>query len=97
MIVAPQQGEQTNVVVNAFYSVTSEIAGGASYSGSQCFTYTNGEFTPYDQLTEAQVIEWIQSALGENGLAEIYSNIDAQVNALLNPVPIPATKPLPWS
>jgi len=97
MIVAPEQGGQTNVVVNAFYSVTSEIVGAATFNSGQWFTYTGGEFTPYDQLTEEQVIGWIQSALGQDGVASIYANIDAQVENILHPKPQPQPEPLPWS
>lgn len=97
MMVMPQQDGETNVVVVAFYSVTSEIIGSASYESSQQFTYTDGAFTPYDQLTEEQVIGWIQSALGENGIASIYANIDGQMNTIQNPPPTPEVKPLPWS
>lgn len=97
MMVMPQQDGETNVVVVAFYSVTSEIIGSASYESSQQFTYTGGAFTPYDQLTEEQVVGWIQSALGENGIASIYANIDGQINTIQNPPPTPEVKPLPWS
>jgi hypothetical protein len=97
MMVLPKQDGQTDVVVLASYSVTSEIIGAASVQSSQQFTYTGGEFTPYDQLTEEQVIGWIQSALGEDGVANIYANIDGQVNAIQNPPPSPEPQPLPWS
>ena len=96
-MVMPQQDGETDVVVVAYYSVTSEIIGTATYESAQKFTYTGGEFTPYDQLTEAQVIVWIQSALGEDGVAGIYVNIDAQVNAIQNPPPSPVSEPLPWN
>jgi len=97
MMVMPQQEGKTDVVVLADYIVSSEIVGAATYASRQQFTYTDGAFTPYDQLTEAQVIGWIQSALGEDGVAGIYANIDGQINAIQNPPPTPVSEPLPWS
>jgi len=97
MSVLPKQGGETDVVVLAVYNVTGAkdqtIAG---ISGAQKFTYTGGEFTPYEDLTEQQVIGWVQSALGENGVNSIYACIDGQINSILNPPPTPQTQPLPW-
>lgn len=96
-MVMPQQNGESNVVVNAYYSVKSTIIFAANFESAQSFTYAGGAFIPYDQLTEDQVIGWIQSALGENVIAQIYENIDAQVNIIQNPPPTPEPKPLPWS
>lgn len=52
----------------------------------------NGQFTPYDQLTENEVLGWVWS----NGVdkAEVEANVTTKLNALLNP---PTVKPpLPW-
>ena len=42
-------------------------------------------FVPYDQLTEAQVIEWVKKAMGAEQLAELEANLDSQIKALKNP------------
>jgi len=67
----------------------------SSVSGLVDVTYTGGEpFTPYNQLTEAQVIGWVQTALGPEQIAideeQIADIVTEQVN---NPVVAP---PLPW-
>ena len=97
MSVLPKQGGETNVVVQALYIVTGIRSGvTANFESAQQFTYTDGEFTPYEDLTEEQVIGWIQSALGENGVNSIYACIDGQINSILNPPPTPQSEPLPW-
>ena len=98
MSVLPEQGGETDVVVLASYVVTGVRSGAtANFEDVQTFTYTGGAFTPYEDLTEAQVVGWIQSALGENGVNSIYSCIDGQINFILNPPPTSQPEPLPWS
>ena len=97
MMVMPQQDGETNVVVTSYYNVRSALIFAANFESAQQFTYTGGTFTPYDQLTEDQVVGWIQSALGENVISQIYASIDAQVNNIQNPPPTPQPQPLPWS
>jgi len=98
MSVLPEQDGETDVVVFASYEVTGiQDQTTASIDGIQQFTYTGGEFTPYEDLTEEQVVGWIQSVLGDNGINSIYSCIDGQINSTLNPPPTPHPEPLPWS
>jgi len=51
-------------------------------------------FTPYADLTEAQVITWLEDALGTDGLAEIKEGVDRAVSLQANPPTV--TPPLPW-
>jgi hypothetical protein len=51
-------------------------------------------YTPYADLTEAQVIGWVQDALGEEQVASYETNVAAQIAALVNPPVV--TPPLPW-
>jgi hypothetical protein len=38
-------------------------------------------YVPYDQLTEAQVVGWVQNSLGQSTVeASLQSQIDAQIN-----------------
>jgi len=67
----------------------------ASNYGSCSFPQptTGGQFTPYAQLTQAQVLGWCY----ENGVNQsaTEASVTAQVAALVNP---PVTQPaLPWS
>jgi hypothetical protein len=98
MSVLLEQAGESDVVVLAAYDVTgTQDKTTASVNGLQQFTYTGGAFTPYEDLTEEQVVGWIQSALGESGVNSIYACIDGQISSILNPPPSPQVAPLPWS
>lgn len=52
-------------------------------------------FTPYADLTEAQVIGWVKDALGEEQVASYEENVAKQISDLANP---PVVNPaLPWA
>ena len=51
--------------------------------------------TPYSQLTEQQVLGWIQAI--PNLVANTESGLDAQINLILNPPVTPSVTPLPWA
>ena len=48
-------------------------------------------YTPYDQLTEAQVVGWVQTTLGKD---TIELSLQSQIDAQKNPVQVSGT---PWS
>jgi hypothetical protein len=52
------------------------------------------KFTPFEKLTEAQVIGWVQDALGEEQVTSYEENVANQIEALINP---PVVHPsMPW-
>lgn len=51
-------------------------------------------FTPYADLTEAQVAGWVEDALGAEQVAEYEASVAAQIAAQINPPVV--TPPLPW-
>lgn len=54
-------------------------------------------FTPYNELTEAQVIQFVKDRLG-NEFQQIESNNSFQIQNKLNPpAPTTITENLPWS
>jgi hypothetical protein len=52
------------------------------------------KFTPYADLTEAQVIGWVKDALGADEVQGYEKSLENQIEALANP-PI-VTPLLPW-
>ena len=50
-------------------------------------------FVPYEQLTEAQVIEWTKTALGEK-VVDMQNLLDGEIKSAIE-YPVVA-KPLPW-
>ena len=63
----PEYEGETDVVFSVHWTLTGEEAGFTGYVyGSVGVSLTPGApFTPYADLTEAQVIGWVQDALGE--------------------------------
>jgi hypothetical protein len=55
-------------------------------------------FTPYNQLTEQQVQNWIESVLPDKHKAEYKARLDAKIEAIKNPTnpALPANPSLPW-
>ena len=52
-------------------------------------------YTPYADLTEAEVIQWTQDALGAEQVAAVYTSIDTQIENQVNPKIV--TPGLPWA
>lgn len=93
LLVKPTEGSLTDVVITADWRCngTDETYSGTCY-GSCSFTPPSGEFTPYPDLTEAQVLNWCYA----NGVdqAAIEANVTQQINDQINPPVV--TLPLPW-
>ena len=52
------------------------------------------DFIPYDQLTEAQVIQWVKDEMGPNQVAAYEAAVQGQIDAQVNPTTASGT---PWS
>ena len=94
MYTLPQVEGQTDVVVNAMW----EVAGvqdtyTASIGGNSQFTITQGSgFTPYADLTQAQVIGWIP----ESQITSAQQCVQGQLDSMVNPPVSPSSQALPW-
>ena len=96
----PKQTEESNVVFKVNWGLTGSdestgIGYGGYINGSIDLTYEVGTpFTPYANLTENQVIGWVQTALGEEKIVKLKVDITKQIAEQMNP---PIVKPsLPW-
>jgi hypothetical protein len=93
LLVKPTEGTLTDVVITADWRCngSQDQYSGTCY-GSCSFQPPSGSFTPYDQLTEQQVLDWCFA----NGVdqAAIEANVTQQIENQINP-PIIAP-PLPW-
>jgi hypothetical protein len=94
MWVKPQEAGKTDVVVTAAWRCdgVDGIYSGTAY-GTAGFTLSEGSFTPYDQLTQDEVLGWCWA----NGVdkAEVEANVVTQIQNQINPPII--TPALPWS
>jgi len=93
LLVKPTEGSLTDVVITADWRCngTDETYSGTCY-GSCSFAPPSGEFTPYEDLTEAQVLGWCY----QNGVdqAAIEANVSLQIENQIDPPVV--TLPLPW-
>lgn len=81
-------------VVNVLWTVTGvDGQHTASIDGNNIFTVQEGTFTPYPQLTEAQVIGWIPA----DQIANAQANVQGQIDSMINPPVSPQNTPLPWA
>lgn len=97
--VKPAVGEYTDVVIIAYYRCSGTQDGGAqedyqsSVYGTCTFSAPSGTFTPYDQLTEQQVLGWCWSQGVSKPATE--EAVQTQINNQINPPVI--SPPLPWA
>jgi hypothetical protein len=76
---------------NATPPVTAEINNSSQFS----IPNDTKNLTPYDNLTEEQVLSWIQSE--PNLVINIQANLDGQIANKINPPINPELTPLPWA
>ena len=68
----------------------------ADIYGSQSVTLDpDAPFTPYADLTEAQVIGWLEDTMGAETLAAQEAALDKQIEDQINPPVV--VLPLPWA
>ena len=102
LLCKPVEGSLTDVVITADWRCNGTETTGSgddakTYSGtcygSCSFAPPTENFTPYDQLTEQQVLDWCW----ENGVDKtaIEANVTLQINNQINPPVV--VLPLPWA
>jgi len=94
LLVKPTEGSLTDVVITADWRCngTDGTYSGTCY-GSASFAPPTENFTPYEDLTQDQVLGWCFA----NGVdqAAIEANVTAQINNQINPPVV--VLPLPWA
>jgi hypothetical protein len=93
LLVRKVEGTYSDVVITADWRCngTQDNYSGTCY-GSASFAAPSGSFTPYEDLTEQQVLDWCYA----NGVDQkaIEANVTAQIENQINPPVI--APPLPW-
>ena len=93
LLVKPTESSNTDVVITADWRCngSQESFSGTCY-GSCSFAPPTGSFTPYEDLTEAQVLDWCYA----NGVdkSAIEANVSLQIENQINPPVV--SLPLPW-
>ena len=89
---------EPDFVVRVMWTLTgTDGTNTASIDGTSMFSQEGETFTPYANLTEAQVLGWVQDELGEQGVANTQANVEGQINSMITPPVSPTVEPLPWS
>ena len=101
MYTLPEVEGETDVVVLAQWAVSGTDGTYSETLGSNTTQFTisadSPNFTPYDELTEEQVVGWIQGVLGEDGVASYEATIAGSIDAQANPPVTPSEQALPWA
>ena len=92
----PELDGDTDVVFTVHWQLngTDGTYNGSVYGTVGVTLDPDAPFTPYADLTEAQVIGWVQTALGEEQVAAYEANVAQQIADQANPPVV--TPPLPW-
>ena len=93
LLTKPVEGTLTDVVITADWRCngSQDSYSGTCY-GSCSFAPPSGNFTPYNELTEQQVLDWCYA----NGVdqAAIEANVASQIQNQIDPPVV--SLPLPW-
>jgi hypothetical protein len=91
----PQVDNETDVVFNVHWTCAgTDGTYSASVYNTQAVTVDEEEpYTPYDQLTEEQVLDWIWTSGVDKDATE--AAVEQQIQNQINPPVV--TPPLPWA
>jgi len=84
----PDLDGNADVIFNVHWRLTGEDENGnvGSVYGTQSLDTTDlSSFTAFADITEEQINGWIETAMGEDRVAELKANIDAQIEEKINP------------
>ena len=70
------------VTVHYIVNATDDTYSASTY-GTISYTQESESFVPYDQLTEAMVVGWVQTALGKD---TVEASLEGQIEAQKHPV-----------
>lgn len=93
----PKLDGETDVVFTVHWTLTGTDGTytGSVYGSVGVTADPDAPFTPYADLTQDQVIGWVQRALGAEQVTAYEANVAQQIANLANPPVV--TPPLPWN
>jgi hypothetical protein len=96
MDVYPEKDGEEEVAFTVHWDLigTNDIYSGRVYGSVGVNLDPDQPFTPYEELTQEQVIGWVKDALGEDQVTSYEENVAQQIKNQINPPVI--TPPLPW-
>jgi hypothetical protein len=93
----PEYEGEPDVVFTVHWtlSATDGTYTGSVYGSIGVALTEGGTFTPFADLTKAQVIGWVHNAMGEEQVAACEASVAGQIESQINPSVV--KPPLPWS
>jgi hypothetical protein len=93
----PEYEGNADVVFTVHWTLngTDETHNGSVYGSVGLTLDSEATYVPYADLTEAQVIDWVKEALGEEAVTGYEANVAQQIADQINPPVV--TPQLPWS
>jgi hypothetical protein len=93
----PELDGETDVVFTVHWTLTGTDGTyiGSVYGSVGVSVDPDAPVTPYADLTQEQVVGWVQSALGAEQVASYEANVAKQIADQIDPPVV--TPPLPWS
>jgi hypothetical protein len=92
----PELGGNADVVFTAHWTLTATDGtySTSSYGSAGVTLDPDKPFIAYADLTETEVVGWVQDALGNDAVAELEANVAQQIENQINPPVV--ILPLPW-
>lgn len=93
----PEYDGETDVVFNVYWTLTGTDGTyfGSVYGSQMVNLDAAAPFIPYADLTEEQVIGWVQDAMGPDQVTAYEDNVETQIANQMDPPVV--VLPLPWS
>ncbi len=97
--VHPSENEQVDVVYNVHWRclgvsdviVNDEPLTSQVYGSIRLPFDEESDFTPFDELTNETITEWVKSTMGEASVQEIYNTLDRYIQDKANPTSVNKT------
>lgn len=92
-------GDLSDVVLHVRWTLTGTDADGdtGAFQGATPLSPPTGDFTPFEELTEAQVLGWVQAVVVGDYRDHVYGQIAKQIAAKKSAVVDMGAEELPWA
>jgi carbon monoxide dehydrogenase subunit G len=94
----PEKDGLTDIVFTVHWTLNGDDGEGhtgSAYGSVGVTLDEDGDYTPYDKLTQEQVVGWVKNSLGDEQVASLETSIANQIEQQIKPTVV--TPPLPWA
>lgn len=90
MLTLPDVQGNIDFVWNAFWKCEATLGNKTTAMASSVILdpeSTGTPYTPYEDLTEDQVVQWVKDKLGAATVAKVEAQLNAELNTIILPLP----------